>query len=114
MAWQTMSTEQMPQQMRATGLGQVQAAHLLLGLAGMAHDKGHILDLPEGRHGRVARQAQQQIRARVVLRDLPHHAPVRAVPAHQVLAVYEVCAAPDKCLYGAPQRLELVENGRFY
>ena len=71
--------------------------HLLLGLARMAHNQRHILDLAEGRHGCVARQAKQQIRARVVLRDLPHHAPVRAVAAHQVLAVYEVCTRHRTC-----------------
>lgn len=56
--------------------------NLLLGLACMPHNQRHILDLAEGRHGRIAGQAKQQIRARVVLRDLPHHAPVRAVAAH--------------------------------
>lgn len=71
--------------------GGCNTAHLLLGLLCMAHNEGHILDLSEGRHGRISRQPQQQVCARIVLRNLPHHAPVRAVAAHQILAVYEIC-----------------------
>ena len=38
------------------------------------------------RHRTVARQAEQQVGARVVLRNLPHHAAELRVAAHQVPA----------------------------
>ena len=61
----------------------------------MAHHQGHILDLSEGGHGGVAGQAQDEVRAGVVLRDLVDHGAVAAaagLPADEVLAVDKVCA----------------------
>lgn len=66
--------------------------HLLPAPASVAHDQGHVLDLPDRGHRAVPRQAQQQVGRGVVLRDLEHHVAVAAVPRHQVLAVDEVCA----------------------
>ncbi len=68
------------------------SARLRPALARVAHHQRHILDLSKSRHRAVPRQAQQQVRSRVVLRDLEHHAAVGAVPRHEVLRVDEVCA----------------------
>ncbi len=60
----------------------------------MPDHQGHIFHFPEGGHGRVPGQAQNEIGACVVFRDLVDHAPVApaaALPADEVLAVYEVC-----------------------
>ena len=60
--------------------------NLLASFPGAAHDKGDVLNLAEGGHGAVPGQAQQQVRCRIVLRDLPHHA-LRARAARARLRV---------------------------
>ena len=71
----------------------------------VAHDQGHVLDLPKGGHGRVAGQAQDDVRAGVVLCDLVDHGAVAAaagLPADEVLAVDKVCARQRVISQGSP------------